>query len=271
MAKYWKNLEYHEDTVEKHKITEDEIRFLKELQKEMNTQDNLGQADPRYWVIRDFGKVYGERLNNPDGFTVFDSDGGSEVCEIEYRIFRTSEMADEILKKLEEQDYDLSDDDKQTIEDAYDLDSLIEALEELDFSVVQYEIVPKYSGMFLTQKAAEEHLRKNYYHYTDDATTYAMTAWRSQEVDMLYKILHSVDFDLLDTLYDLVEKETATTHDIEGDGYYKGELVYDTWICPRCGTRYEIGYDEYEYCPKCGQHIDLDSLEQECEDAEDEE
>lgn len=77
--------------------------------------------------------------------------------------------------------------------------------------------------------------------------------------------------DLLDTLYDLVEKETATQPDIEGDGYYKGELVYDTWICPRCGTRYEIGYDEYEYCPKCGQHIDLDSLEQECEDTEDEE
>lgn len=77
--------------------------------------------------------------------------------------------------------------------------------------------------------------------------------------------------ELLDTLHDLVEKETATTLDIEGDGYYKGELVYDTWICPRCGTRYEIGYDEYEYCPKCGQHIDLDSLEQECEDTEDEE
>lgn len=75
----------------------------------------------------------------------------------------------------------------------------------------------------------------------------------------------------LDTLNELVEKETATTPDIEGDGYYKGELVYDTWICPRCGTRYEIGYDNYEYCPKCGQHIDLESLEQEDEDADDEE
>lgn len=75
----------------------------------------------------------------------------------------------------------------------------------------------------------------------------------------------------MDLLKELVDKETATTPDIEGDGYYKGELVYDTWICPRCGTRYEIDYDEYEYCPKCGQHIDLDSLEQECEDTEDEE
>lgn len=197
MAKYWKHLEYHEDTVEKHKITEDEIRFLKELQKEMNTQDSCGQADPRYWVIRDFDKVYGEKLNNPDGFTVYDSDDGNEVYEIEYRIFGSSKMADEILKKLEEQEYELSDDDKQTICDAYDLDSLIEALEELGFSVVQYEIVPKYSGMFLTQKAAEEHLKKNYYHYADNATTYAMTAWRSREADVLYKLLRSVDFEQL--------------------------------------------------------------------------
>lgn len=197
MAKYWEHLEYHEDTVEKHKITEDEIRFLKELQKEMNTQDSCGQADPRYWVIRDFNKVYGEKLNNPDGFTVYDSDDGNEVCEIKYQIFGSSKMADEILKELEEQGYELSEEDRQRICDAYDLDSLIESLEELDFSVMQYEIVPKYSGMFLTQKAAEEHLRANYYHYSDNATTYAMTAWRSKEADMLYKILHSVDFEQL--------------------------------------------------------------------------
>lgn len=68
-------------------------------------------------------------------------------------------------------------------------------------------------------------------------------------------------YDLLDTLYDLVEKETATEPDIEGDGYFRGELVYDTWICPRCGTRYEICYDDYEYCPKCGQHIDRSGIE----------
>lgn len=197
MAKYWENLEYHEDTVEKHKITEDEIRFLKELQKEMNTQDNLGQADPRYWVIRDFCKVYGEKLNNPDGFTVHELYDGYEVCEIEYRMFSSYEMADEILKKLEEQEYELSDDDKQTICDAYDFDSLNEALVKLDLSITQYEIVSKYSGMFLTQKAAEEHLRANHHHYSDNATTYAMTAWRSQEADMLYKILHSVDFEQL--------------------------------------------------------------------------
>jgi rubrerythrin len=69
---------------------------------------------------------------------------------------------------------------------------------------------------------------------------------------------YQYDYDkLLNILYDLVEKETAAEPEIEGDGYYKGELVYDTWICPRCGARYEIDYDVYEYCPKCGQHIEM--------------
>ena len=49
MAKYHKDLEYHEDLTEKHVLTEEEIRFLLELQKEMNTQDHVGQADPRFW------------------------------------------------------------------------------------------------------------------------------------------------------------------------------------------------------------------------------
>ena len=73
----------------------------------------------------------------------------------------------------------------------------------------------------------------------------------SPDVEQSYELeVRGADYyhELLDTLYDLVEKETATTPDIEGDGYYKGELVYDTWICPRCGARYEIDYDDYEYC-----------------------
>ena len=44
---------------------------------------------------------------------------------------------------------------------------------------------------------------------------------------------------------------------IEGDGYDPdGNLVYDTWICPNCEKHYELDYDEYDYCPNCGQAID---------------
>lgn len=53
------------------------------------------------------------------------------------------------------------------------------------------------------------------------------------------------------------EKQIQKTPCIEGDGYCpEGNLVYDTWICPNCEEHYEIDYDDYDYCPKCGQAID---------------
>lgn len=53
-----------------------------------------------------------------------------------------------------------------------------------------------------------------------------------------------------------MEKQTAKRPDYEGDGYADGHLVYDTWICPCCGKHYEVDYDDYDFCPTCGQCID---------------
>lgn len=53
-----------------------------------------------------------------------------------------------------------------------------------------------------------------------------------------------------------VEKQRAKKPNLEGDGYADGHMVYDTWICPCCGISYEIDYDDYKYCPDCGQRID---------------
>lgn len=55
-----------------------------------------------------------------------------------------------------------------------------------------------------------------------------------------------------------LEKQIPKTPNYEGDGYWDGELVYDTWICPNCGKDYEVDYDDYKYCPECGQAIDLE-------------
>lgn len=45
--------------------------------------------------------------------------------------------------------------------------------------------------------------------------------------------------------------------DYEGDGYDdKGNIIYDTWICPCCEERYEVYYDNYKHCPNCGQALD---------------
>ena len=53
------------------------------------------------------------------------------------------------------------------------------------------------------------------------------------------------------------EKQKAKKPHCEYDGYLDGHLVYDTWICPCCGKRYDVDEDgHYDFCKKCGQHID---------------
>lgn len=57
-----------------------------------------------------------------------------------------------------------------------------------------------------------------------------------------------------------LEKQIPQIPTYEGDGEYNGEIVIDTWICPNCTTKYEVDYEDYKYCPNCGQHIDHSTL-----------
>lgn len=63
-----------------------------------------------------------------------------------------------------------------------------------------------------------------------------------------------IAFDF-DRAIEALEKQIAKTPDFEGDGYADGHLVEDIWICPNCGVKYEVDYEEYPYCPDCGQKI----------------
>ena len=58
----------------------------------------------------------------------------------------------------------------------------------------------------------------------------------------------------------LKEKSVAKKPDYEGDGCWDGHVVIDTWICPSCEKHYEVDYDDYDYCPNCGQRIDHSGL-----------
>ena len=52
----------------------------------------------------------------------------------------------------------------------------------------------------------------------------------------------------------------------EGDGYAPdGTFVWDEWLCPNCNSRYEVDYDNHDYCPNCGQAIDWSQEENGCE------
>ena len=80
-------------------------------------------------------------------------------------------------------------------------------------------------------------------------------AWEEHDELLAYRAIGTVE-----EFKALKEKTESKKPSYEGDGYYNGELVLDTWICPCCGKSYEVDYDNYDYCPNCGQHVDHSGL-----------
>lgn len=66
--------------------------------------------------------------------------------------------------------------------------------------------------------------------------------------------LTTVDFEWLKEAKKALEKQIPKKPTFEGDG--SGNIIYDTWICPCCGDRYEFDREIYNHCPTCGQAID---------------
>ena len=59
------------------------------------------------------------------------------------------------------------------------------------------------------------------------------------------------------TIINALKKQIPKKATLEGDGYAPdGTFVWDEWICPCCEKRYEVDYDDYDFCPNCGQKID---------------
>lgn len=59
-------------------------------------------------------------------------------------------------------------------------------------------------------------------------------------------------------IIEALEKQMPKKPALEADGYYNGELVFDTWYCPNCNKSYDLEYDcdRLSFCSNCGQAID---------------
>lgn len=208
MAKYWENLKYHEDTVVKEKLSNDDIKFLKELQKELNTEDNVGTANPRYWVIRQPERIYHLDEDEADYYVFIDECDKYELT-LEDLKDKLEFLCDDNLKSVEVKDgvltFEYFDEWLEEVEEYkvdYDnyytdgKDKILELLES-DVSVAYYKEVDATvdNCMFLTQIDAENHLRANDYHYHEKARTYCMCGWRNPRFERLIKILSKTDFD----------------------------------------------------------------------------
>lgn len=120
----------------------------------------------------------------------------------------------------------------------WSIEDTIENLEELKEMMQQRLIMTNYHGR--GEKDAEE--------ISFDFNRAIQALKENQE----YKKLGT-----LEEVREAVEKQRTKKPTYDGDGYAPdGTFVWDEWICPKCGNIYEVDYDDYDYCPKCGQHID---------------
>lgn len=197
-------------------IKKEDIDFLKELQNELLTQDHVCQAAPRFWVVRGTVKNYGVSSEYSDGEElVYDSEtvAGSLDEALNYIEKNYSEILEEkniVIKKGTKREYSSFIKDKDTedeFEDKfYDLDDVVSFLEyyldAYDYSVCYYTNEEKNfeNTMFLTNRECKAHIKANYYHYPEDAHSYAMTAWRAPEVARVWDMLEKIDWSELETL-----------------------------------------------------------------------
>lgn len=92
--------------------------------------------------------------------------------------------------------------------------------------------------------------------YTDDTLSPVVVEVHRMAITALEEIKQYRAIGTVEECQEAVEKQRAKKPNLEGDGYADGHMVYDTWICPCCGISYEIDFDDYKYCPDCGQRID---------------
>ena len=208
MAKYWEHLKYHEDTVVKEKLSNDDVKFLKELQKEINTEDNGGTANPRYWVIRQPERIYHVDKDDADCFVFVDEYDRDELT-LEDLKDKLEDLGDDNLKSVKVKDgvltFEYFEGYLEEVEEymvdynnsySYGITKILELLE-FDVSVVYCKEIDVTvdNCMFLTQIDAENHLRANDYHYHEEARTYCMHGWRNPRFERLINILSKTDFD----------------------------------------------------------------------------
>lgn len=174
-------------------ISKEDLSFLKVLQSEMINQETDGQAAPRFWVLR---QIEQEPTSEEyaDDYIYVETDG-----------YTRFEFIDELTEYL--RDYELASREQIEELEGYSIQNAFEyVLENLNednhFEEIPVRRIAKIipNTLFLTKKAAKKHMEVNHYHYNDTVHTYAMTAWRSPEVESLFKIIENIDLDKLEEM-----------------------------------------------------------------------
>lgn len=217
-------------TINNFNLTKEDFDFLIDLQYEMLNQGHVSQAAPRYWVVAGTRKVP-TGVEYADGQCLIDTEDNEEYADgleetikyfnglircrncneedYEYRIEQDDVYFNTWKVIKIEKDCNIESEEDRVIAEEYgnisDIDDLLRAMELIDlidfgkFKVAYYrnEHYCYPNTMFLTNRSCKEHIDANFYHYSEDAHSYAMTAWRSPEVERLWNVLDKIDWESL--------------------------------------------------------------------------
>lgn len=167
-------------------IADEDYEFLKDLQHELNTQENDGQADPIYWSVMDY-------LPQPmpdgcgDAF-IYMGDGDVMTTEeaVQYIEENLRDYREELQEKWKDVDKDWMNEVVGFIHDEMEISEChVVWMEEKEF--ISHE-----TGAFLTKRACKQYIERFGYNH-NKPHTYAMTAYRNFEYERLLKILKTME------------------------------------------------------------------------------
>jgi len=181
-------------------MKKEDVEFLKSLQHEMLTQDNVGQANPRFWVVMQTVKDYWVD-DDVDGICIYDIYASENVFEGELEdLVNWIKEEFDVVEKCE---YDrgyleivCEDDNEYFTDNISEIKDFLEEYASGQYSICNYRNRAEIAKdtMFLTLRECKEHIQRNGYHYKNPYP-YAMTASRSPQVARLYEILEKTDWD----------------------------------------------------------------------------
>lgn len=163
------------------------LSFLKDLQKELSSQEIDSQASPRFWVLMDY-KFLPTDSDYADETHYVHADGDSVQ-------FRNPADLIEFLEENEELD------ELPNYQDM-NLDDLFEWIEENELNADgYYRIVPVMevayiveNTLFLSKQEAKDYIKNNSYNHTSRIHTYAMTAHRAPRTGKVIEMLTETDW-----------------------------------------------------------------------------
>lgn len=185
-------------------MTKEQIEFLKGLQHELLTQDNLATRDVMYAIQEDdifTGVEYGY---SDDYRLVVDGDMiYSTVSEV-IKDGLTSDETEAELKELEDDDLEGA----QRILREADYDArIVGVYEDEAFKLKNGEAV------FFTKKSAENYLKRQSHHHKN-GRIYGISAFNNPEICELREIIMNTDWDLMSKKIEQSKSDEAKTRTI---------------------------------------------------------